>query len=211
MPAPSITAQRLRTIVSEELRRLGERVDHKGISSVVAVASKLMEAIESFKEKAPPAALNAVTPHVSALERSLEDMVSSPGSYVQVPRREPQRVSLKAAHAEGRVAESTGEAGPEPVDGDSWEHLEAGGTYRCSSGDDSTVATFDGWFGEDGQPTDVDDPKGVVLRFTDAADGFKWEAYWHVDRFCTGADADTLSVEEVDGPAGAQGAPPGPV
>lgn len=98
MTTPKINAVQLRQIIQEEIRRqvVGEAVDHKSISSIVAVASKLMAAVDGFKEKAPPAAINAVTPHLAELEKVLENMVSSPGSYVPQPKKVQQKVSLKA-------------------------------------------------------------------------------------------------------------------
>lgn len=93
MANPKITLPQLRRLIREELK---EAVDHKSINSVVGVASKLLAAVEQFKEKAPPAAINAVTPHLSELEKVLENMVSSPGSYVPMPKKEPKKVSLKA-------------------------------------------------------------------------------------------------------------------
>ncbi len=101
MTAPKISLLRLRQLIQEEVEmaELEESVDHKGISSIVAVASKLMAAVEAFKDKAPPAAINAVTPHLAELEKMLENMVSAPGSYVPQPKKEPQRVTLKATKA----------------------------------------------------------------------------------------------------------------
>ncbi len=103
-----ISEERLRKIVIEEFKAererrkaLKEAVDHKSINSVVTVASKLLAAVEVFKEKAPHAAVNATTPHLSELEKVLENMVSSPGSYVPTPKKEPQKVSLKAVKKEG--------------------------------------------------------------------------------------------------------------
>jgi hypothetical protein len=101
MTTPKISLLRLRQLIREEteLSALSEAVDHKGISSIVAVASKLLAAVDGFKEKAPPAAINATTPHLAELEKVLENMVSSPGSYVPTPKKEPKRVSLKATKA----------------------------------------------------------------------------------------------------------------
>jgi len=98
MTTAKINLQQLRRIIKEELEAatVNEVVDHKSINSVVGVASKLLAAVEAFKEKAPPAAINAVTPHLSQLEKVLENMVSSPGSYVPQPKKEPKKVSLKA-------------------------------------------------------------------------------------------------------------------
>lgn len=99
MTKPKITIDRLREIISEEIStgvKVTEAVDHKGINSIVSVASKLLAAVEGFKEKAPPAAINAVTPHLGELEKTLENMINTPGSYVPQPKREPKKVSLKA-------------------------------------------------------------------------------------------------------------------
>jgi len=91
-----ISQQRLRELISEEIERavVNEFVDHSSISTVTTATSRLLAAIEQFKEKAPPAAINAVTPHLSELERVLENMMTSPGSYVPVPKREPRTVTL---------------------------------------------------------------------------------------------------------------------
>lgn len=86
----------LRKIIKQELRSFNESVDHNGIKEVVTGASKLLAAIESFKDSAPDAAINAVTPHLTALEGVLEDMVNTPGSYVTKAKIEPKVVSLKA-------------------------------------------------------------------------------------------------------------------
>lgn len=96
MTTVKISKERLQHIIRDEIAGLSESVDHKSINSVVGVASKLLAAVEMFKEKAPPAAINAVTPHLAAIEKALENMVSTPGSYVPVPKKEPKRVSLKA-------------------------------------------------------------------------------------------------------------------
>lgn len=97
MTTPRITIDRLREIISEEIgASVNEAVDHKGINSIVSVASKLLAAVEGFKEKAPPAAINAVTPHLSELEKTLENMINTPGSYVPQPKRAAQKVTLKA-------------------------------------------------------------------------------------------------------------------
>lgn len=102
-----ISEKRLREIVIEEFKasrqqtQVQEAVDHAGISAVVAAASKLMAAIDAFKQKAAPAAINALTPGLGQLEKTLEDMVSTPGSYVAKPKVEPKKVSLRAVKGEG--------------------------------------------------------------------------------------------------------------
>lgn len=107
MITTKISAKRVRKIINEELERaaLNEAVDHKSISAIISVASKLLGAIEGFKEKAPPAAINATTPHLSELEKVLENMVSTPGSYVPQPKKEPKKVTLKAVKGESFTKE----------------------------------------------------------------------------------------------------------
>jgi exopolyphosphatase/pppGpp-phosphohydrolase len=92
---PKLKLRDLRKIVKEELDQLNEQIDHAGIKDVVTGASKLLASVEAFKKSAPRSAINAVTPHINELERVLEDMVSSPGSYVVKPKPEPKKVSLK--------------------------------------------------------------------------------------------------------------------
>lgn len=82
---------------------LNEQVDHAGMSAVVSSASKLLAAVEGFKEKASAHAINALTPGLSDLEKTLENMVSNPGSYVVKPKPKPQRVSLRAVKGEARA------------------------------------------------------------------------------------------------------------
>ena len=99
MKTLTITQDRLRELINEELEKalVNEFVDHSSISTVTGAASKLLAAIESFKDKvkeSAPAAINAVTPHLSELERVLENMVTTPGSYVPVPRKEPRTITL---------------------------------------------------------------------------------------------------------------------
>jgi hypothetical protein len=98
MAYKNITVKKLRRIINEELelKVLKEAIDHKGINNVIGVASKLLSAIETFKEKAPPAAINAVTPHLDELEKVLENMAENPGAYVPRPKPEPKKVTLKA-------------------------------------------------------------------------------------------------------------------
>lgn len=94
-----ITEKDLRKIVKEELESLQEQVDHNAIKDVVTGASKLLAAVESFKGTAPPAAVNALTPNLDHVQKVLEDMLSTPGSYVPKPKVEPKKVSLRPVKA----------------------------------------------------------------------------------------------------------------
>lgn len=96
---PSLKLKDLKRIIKEEVTALQEKVDHGAIRDVVNGAQKLLAAVEAFKTSAPPSAIHAVTPHIDELERVLEDMLSTPGSYVPKPKTEPKKVSLKPANA----------------------------------------------------------------------------------------------------------------
>jgi hypothetical protein len=91
----SISIDDVRNIVQSELKSIKETVDHNAVKDIVTAASKLLSAVEGFSASATPAAVNAVTPHLSSLQQILEDMVNSPSSYVQKQKKEPKVVSLK--------------------------------------------------------------------------------------------------------------------
>lgn len=103
MTSTGISIERLKKIIREELSvSLTEDVDHEGIKNAVTGASKLLSAVQAFKQSAPPSALNAVTPHINQLQRVLEDMLSNPGGYVAQPKVEPKKVSLRAVKGESK-------------------------------------------------------------------------------------------------------------
>ena len=91
-----INEDRLREIIAEELKNINEEVDHEGVRTVVNGASKLLKAIGAFKGDSTGAMTNAVTPHLDAILKALENMVSTPASYVDKPKVEPKRVKLRA-------------------------------------------------------------------------------------------------------------------
>ena len=92
----AITLPRLKKIIEEELlRSVNEGVDHASIREVVNTASKLLAAVEAFKEAANGPMTSALTPHVDKIAVMLEDMVSTPGSYVEKKKVEPKMVSLR--------------------------------------------------------------------------------------------------------------------
>lgn len=101
MTQAKINVKDLRRIIKEELSSMNEQVDHAAIKDVIVGAQKLLAAVEGFKGSAPPSAISAVTPHIDELERVLEDMLSTPGSYVPKKKVEPKKVSLKAVKSTG--------------------------------------------------------------------------------------------------------------
>lgn len=100
--AVEFTSEQVRNIVCEELKKLMlEDVDHEMIASVVSDASHLLKAISSFKEDAPAAAINAISPMINDVVARLEDMVSNPGTYVERPSTK-KVVSLRAQKVESK-------------------------------------------------------------------------------------------------------------
>ena len=96
---PQLSKKRLIEIIKEEVQRLSEangNVDHVAIKDVVSQAADMITAIAEFKEEASPAMIHALTPHLENVEKALKDMVSTPGSYVTSPKKEPRVVSLRS-------------------------------------------------------------------------------------------------------------------
>lgn len=89
----------LRRIVNEELSSLNEAAKEQAVhaakAAVSSAASKLLSALEDFKENATPAAMGAAMPHLGELEKILDHMTDAPGAYVMKPKVEPKKVSLK--------------------------------------------------------------------------------------------------------------------
>lgn len=91
----SISKERLRKIVAEEIDRLRETVDHEGAKIVVTESSKLLKALNQFKENATGQMIGSTVPHVDTLIATLEQMISSPASYVDKQKPEVKTVKLR--------------------------------------------------------------------------------------------------------------------
>ena len=90
-----IPEHRLRQLVREEINKLCEDVDHEAIKHVVATAQKLLAAVEAFKNEASESMASAV--ELDELQKTLENMVSAPGSYIVSPERKQKVVHLRPA------------------------------------------------------------------------------------------------------------------
>lgn len=101
-----ITVPQLKEIIAQEINStLQEAVDHEAIREVVNGASKLLAAVEAFKEVASPSMVNALTPQINQIEKTLERMVSNPGAYIQKKKPLaknvlPKKVTLKPQKSE---------------------------------------------------------------------------------------------------------------
>jgi hypothetical protein len=94
-----LNMSQLRKIVAEELDRIVSEadgaIDHMQVASVATAASKLLTAIDAFNTVATGAMVNAVTPSIDGLKKSLAQMVDTPSAYVDKNRQ--KKVTFKAS------------------------------------------------------------------------------------------------------------------
>ena len=77
-----VSKNKLRQIVTEEIKKLRESVDYDGVKVVVTESSKLLKALNQFKDSATQQMLSSTTPHLDTMIKTLESMISTPTSYV---------------------------------------------------------------------------------------------------------------------------------
>ncbi len=86
---------RLKTIIQEEIMKLYEGDDHDSASKNVAAASKLISAIEGFKESASEKAKSELASNLDSVEQILKRVIGSPMSYVDATEPAQKMVRLK--------------------------------------------------------------------------------------------------------------------
>lgn len=78
---------------------LNESIDHDAVKNIVTAASKLLSAVEAFRDSANGSMTSSVVPQLDQLQGALENMVENPGSYVD--RNEPQKkITLRVSKDE---------------------------------------------------------------------------------------------------------------
>lgn len=92
---PKITITELRKIIAEEIQSLREGANEDQAASMASNASKLLKAIESFKEVATAKAKADMGDHVEEAEKLLKRIVASPMQYIDAPKPVAQKVTLK--------------------------------------------------------------------------------------------------------------------
>lgn len=90
-----ITLQTLKRIIHEEVVNLREGADHDTASKNVSAATKLLSAIESFKDGASEKAKAEMGTNLDAVEQLLNRIVASPMQYVDATKPPAQKVTLK--------------------------------------------------------------------------------------------------------------------
>lgn len=90
-----ISLQTLKKIIQEEVANLHEGVDHDTASKVMSAATKLLSAIESFKDNASEKAKAEMGSNLDSVEQLLNRIVASPMQYVDATKPPAQKVTLK--------------------------------------------------------------------------------------------------------------------
>ena len=84
---PKITLDRLKKIIREEVEMLHEGEDLDSAAKVMSSATKLLGAIESFKEIASEKAKSTLEDSgLHQVESMLKRIIDSPMQYVSIPR-----------------------------------------------------------------------------------------------------------------------------
>lgn len=83
-------------------RKLSESVDHAASATVVTHASKLLKALETFEEHATDPMKEALSAQLDVIRVSLENMVSTPASYVK-PASTKKVVTLRKVDGDNVV------------------------------------------------------------------------------------------------------------
>lgn len=93
-----LTEKQLRVLILSEVKRISEdaaSLDPAAIKSVVVLAEKLLSAVNSFLATASDD-MKAALPHLEECKKTLENMLSSPSSYVAKPTPVAKKISFKA-------------------------------------------------------------------------------------------------------------------
>lgn len=93
-----LTEKQLRDLILSEVKKLTEDadvLDPAAIKNVVVLAEKLLSAVNAFMSTASDD-MKAALPHLDECKKTLENMLSSPSSYVTKPTPVAKKISFKA-------------------------------------------------------------------------------------------------------------------
>jgi uncharacterized damage-inducible protein DinB len=90
-----IELNRLQKIIREELANLHEGADHDSAAKIMSAATKLIKAIDSFKEASSEKAKSELGSSLDSVEQTLSRIVSSPMQYVDATKPPEKKVTLK--------------------------------------------------------------------------------------------------------------------
>lgn len=90
-----IGISRLKKIIREELSMIHEGEDHDSASKIMSSATKLLSAIETFKETASEKAKAEMGTNLDGVEQLLNRIVASPMQYVDATKPPTKKITLK--------------------------------------------------------------------------------------------------------------------
>lgn len=91
-----IGISRLKKIIREEMSLLREGEDHDSASKIMSSATKLLSAIETFKDTASEKAKAEMGSNLDGVEQLLNRIVASPMQYVDATKPPAKKITLKA-------------------------------------------------------------------------------------------------------------------
>jgi uncharacterized protein YicC (UPF0701 family) len=93
---PKIGLDKLKQIIREEMSRLHEGAEHDAAAKIMSGASKLLNAIESFKESSSEKVKADLSSHLEETEKILKRIVASPMQYVDSAEPVEKKVTLRS-------------------------------------------------------------------------------------------------------------------
>lgn len=92
-----LDSKSLKTTIALQKAALFENMNSAEAKSLFTSVTDLYDEISEFEEEAPPAAINALTPHLKNIKDTLEQIMQNPMSYVTAPKsaKPQQKVTLK--------------------------------------------------------------------------------------------------------------------
>lgn len=93
---PKIELNKLKKIIREEMISITEGANHDAASKNMSGATKLLNAIENFKNNASERVKADLAVHLDGITKLLDRIVASPMQYVDVTKPPMKKVTLKA-------------------------------------------------------------------------------------------------------------------
>ena len=100
---PKIGLEKLKKIIQEEMLNLHEGADHDTAAKIMSGASKLLKAIEAFKNTASEKVKAEMGSNLEEVEKLLNRIADSPMQYVDATKPTARKVSLKSQKSSNLV------------------------------------------------------------------------------------------------------------
>jgi len=93
---PKIALDTLKKIIREEMENLREGEDHDTAAKIMTSTSKLLSAIEAFKESSSEKVKSELGEPLEKVEQVLNRIMASPMQYIDVTKPVVKKVTLKS-------------------------------------------------------------------------------------------------------------------